>query len=426
MNLFSRIELFKPKSQPITETMVTNAYKRINKSSKGRGIDNMSISEFEKDKSDNLYKIWNRMASGSYFPPAVKEVEIPKSGSNKTRTLGIATIGDRVAQNVVSHHLESLIDSQFEENSYAYRKGKSAQQALRKCKQNCWRYSWAVDIDIKGFFDNIDRDLLMKILREHTDEKWVSMYIERWIDAPIVKQDGTEVKREKGTPQGGVISPILANMYLNKVFDKWFKVEFPTLDFERYADDIIIHCYTEEQANYILDKSRQRFSDYKLDLHPVKTKIVLCKQSKHKGLKYPNNSFKFLGVQFRPMKVRNYKGEFFQSFMPVVPVSSTVKISNFIKELKLHRRTKIDIYQIAELINLRIQNWFNYFKDWGVEKNCANFFYKLNIKLLKWARNRYKRLKGKRNAVGLMREIQRQMPDLFVHWKYGFIIRAYK
>jgi len=419
MNLFSRTEEFKPKSQPITETMVTTAYKRVNKSSKGRGIDNVSFADFEKEKSNNLYKIWNRMASGSYFPPAVKEVEIPKPGSDKMRVLGVGTIGDRVAQNVGSHYLENLIDRTFDKSSFAYRPEKNAQQALQQCKENCWKYAWAVDMDIKGFFDNIDRGLLMEIVREHTQEKWLLLYVERWLNASFVKKDGTEVEREKGTPQGGVISPILANIYLDKVFDKWFGANYPQFEFERYADDIIIHCHTENQAHSILEKSKARFLTYKLELHPVKTKVVFCKQI-YRTSNYPINSFKFLGVQFRPLKLVSRAGKAFQGFSAVVPISSTVKIGTYIKSLELHRKSQTDIYQIAELINNRIRSWINYFKDWDIHTNCGYFFYRLNKILLKWAQKRYKRLKSKRQAIGLIKRIQRQQPDLFAHWKFGF------
>lgn len=362
------------------------------------------------------------MASGSYIPPAVKEVEIPKKGSNKTRKLGIGTIADRVAQNVVSTHLEEIVDKTFEESSYAYRKNRSAQQALQKCKENCWRYAWVVDLDIKGFFDNIDWELLMETVREHTDEKWVLMYVERWLKTPVVKKDGTQNQRTKGTPQGGVISPILANMYLDKVFDKWFVKHFPNLQYERYADDVIIHCYTESQANYVLDQLHKRFNEYKLELQPQKTKIAFCQQSKRKGIKYPVTSFKFLGVQFRPLPFKDRNGRGFQGFSSVVPLSSTTKINDFIIEQKLHLKIKLDIYQIAELINHRIQSWINYFRKWDIHTNCNYFFYKLNERLMKWAKKRYKRLKNKKKAYGMLKQIQRQMPDLFVHWKYGFKI----
>lgn len=422
MNLFSKIEDIKPKSQPVTQAMVRHAWRSVNKSSKGTGVDKMSFKEFETDLSGNLYKIWNRMSSGSYFPPPVKETEIRKPDSNKTRKLGISTISDRVAQKVVSEYLTEKADESFESSSFAYRKGLSAQQALQQCKENCWRYAWVIDLDITGFFDNIDWDLLMEIVKEHTEEKWVLMYVERWLTAPVVKPDGTLTERTKGTPQGGVVSPVLANMYLDKVFDKWFAQHFPNLKYERYADDIIIHCYTEQQATYILDQLNARMQTYKLELHPEKTKIVHCKKSNRKG-NYPVTSFNFLGVQFRPLPFKNKKGESFQGFSTVVPLSSTGKIGAFIKGLKLHRRTNIDIYQIANLINQRIRSWINYFRSWDMHTNCDYFFYSLNERLAKWALNRYKRLRNsKKRAYGLLKQIQRQMPNLFVHWQYGFRI----
>lgn len=417
------MDIVKPKSQPITDAMVMDAYKSVNKSSKGKGIDEQSYTDFDKDKSKNLYKIWNRMSSGSYFPPPVKEVEIPKPNSTKTRKLGITTVSDRIAQKVVSNHLDKIVDIKFDKSSYAYRKDKSAQEALQKCKKNCWRYYWVLDMDIKGFFDNIDRDLLMEILLEHTQERWVLMYVERWLNAPYIQKDGTLVHRDKGTPQGGVISPVLANMFLDVVFDKWFRKHFPNLEFERYADDIIVHSYSEAQANYILDKAIQRFSDYKLELHPDKTKVVHCKQGKHKGIKYPNNSFKFLGIQFRPLKHKNKQGEIFLGFSSVVPMSSTVKLGDFVRGLKLQRKTKHDIYQISELINERVGGWINYFKRWGMRENCDYFFYKLNERLAKWAMNRYKRFNmSKKRAYGLLKQIQKHNPSLFTHWKHGFRI----
>ena len=418
MDLFSTIETIKSKSQPVTEAMVLNAYKSVKRGGKSAGIDDVSFTDFGKDLRANLYKIWNRMTSGSYFPPAVKEVEIPKTDGSK-RKLGIPTIGDRIAQTVVKEHLNKTVDSKFEKNSYGYRKGKSAQTALQKCKENCWQYAWAIDLDIKGFFDNIDRDLLMKEVKQHSEEKWVLMYIERWLNAPIIKKDGTKVNREKGTPQGGVISPLLANIFLDKVFDKWFLKNFKGADFERYADDIIIHCRTQEQAEVILTQVRERLTKYQLELHPDKTKIVYCKQANRKG-KYGVNSFKFLGVQFRPLHVKNKQGKLFQGFSTVVPASSFRKIGDFIISQKLRNRTDCNIYQLSELINDRLAKWFNYFKDWGVYRNCGYFFYRLNQRLIKWAMNRHKRLKNKKKAIGYLRQAQRLSPYLFTHWKYGF------
>ncbi len=324
LNLFSKIDPIKSKSQPVTETMVLNAYKSVKRGGKSAGIDGVSFTDFEKDLSGNLYKLWNRMASGSYFPSAVKEVEIPKSDGKK-RKLGIPTIIDRIAQSVVKEHLNKTVDCTFEKNSYAYRQGMSAQTALQKCKENCWQYAWAVDIDIKGFFDNIDRYLLMKELRQHSNESWVLLYTERWLTAPIIKKDGKKVEREKGTPQGGVISPLLANIFLDKVLDKWILKEFSKIEFERYADDIIIHCHTQHEAEAILQSVKERFTKYQLELHPVKTKIVYCKQENRKG-NFKTNSFKFLGVQFRPQWIRTKLGNFRQGFTTAVPVSSFKKI----------------------------------------------------------------------------------------------------
>ncbi len=260
MDLFSTIETIKSKSQPVTEAMVMNAYKSVKRGGKSGGIDDVSLTDFVKDLRANLYKIWNRMASGSYFPPAVKEVEIPKTDGSK-RKLGIPTLSDRIAQTVVKEHLEKAVDSKFEGNSYGYRKGKSAQTALQKCKENCWKYAWVIDLDIKGFFDNIDRDLLKKEVKQHSHEKWVLMYIERWLNAPIIKKDGRKVERDKGTPQGGVVSPLLANMFLDKVFDKWFLANFEGADFERYADDSAPRGCTKDES--MVSRNRCTGIDFK-------------------------------------------------------------------------------------------------------------------------------------------------------------------
>jgi group II intron reverse transcriptase/maturase len=294
--------------------------------------------------------------------------------------------------------------------------------ALQKCKENCWEYAWVIDLDIKGFFDNIDRDLLMEVVREHTDEKWILMYIERWLKASIIKKDGTEVPREKGTPQGGVISPLLANIFLDKVFDKWFLQKFQGVTFERYADDIIIHTKSQKQAEYILEKVKLRMQEFKLELHPDKTKIVYCKSANRKE-EYSVNSFKFLGVEFRPQTVMNKHGKLFLSFTSVVPKSSFKKVGDHIKSMNLHKQTKLDIYQLAALINKRLAGWFNYFKKWGVHRECGYFFCKLNQRLVKWAMNRHKRLSNKTKAIGFLKVHQRQNIELFAHWENGFCFK---
>lgn len=420
MELFRTNEVIESKSQPVTEEMVLNAYARVKKGGKGAGIDEMSFEDFDKDTRGNLYKILNRMSSGSYFPPAVKEVEIPKP-DGKTRKLGIPTIGDRIAQTVVKEHLEKTVDAAFEENSYGYRKGKSAQSALQKCKENCWQYAWVIDVDIKGFFDNIDRDLLMDVVREHTSEKWVLMYTERWLLAPIEKGDGTVVKRDKGTPQGGVISPLLANMFLDKVFDKWFKLMCKGADFERYADDIVVHCRTLREAESILARIVRRLSEYKLEVHPEKTKKVYCKQANRDG-DYGENSFTFLGVCYSPLFLKNRYGQMFMGYSTFVPASSFKKLREYIHSLKIRNKTDHNIEQLAELLNGRLTGWFNYFRKWGIHRVCGYFFYRLNQRLIKWAMNRHKRLTSKTKAIGYLRSEQRRKPELFVHWKYGFTL----
>jgi RNA-directed DNA polymerase len=398
--------------------MVLNAYASVKKGGRGAGIDEMSFEDFDKETRRNLYKILNRMSSGSYFPPAVKEVEIPKP-DGRTRKLGIPTIGDRIAQTVVKEHLEKTVDATFEKNSYGYRKGMSAQEALRKCKANCWEYAWVIDLDIKGFFDNIDRELLMDVVREHTSEKWVLMYTERWLKAPIVKGDGTVVRRDKGTPQGGVVSPLLANMFLDTVFDKWFHARIKNADFERYADDIVVHCRTRRAAESILALIVNRLLEYKLEVHTGKTKIVYCKQGKRTE-KYGVNSFTFLGVCFSPLLVRNRHGELFRGYSTYVPASSFKKIGGFLRSLQIRNKTNHTIHQLAGLINGRMSGWFNYFRAWGVSRVCGYFFFRLNQRLIKWAMNRHKRLTSKRKAIGYLRSEQRRNPELFVHWKYGF------
>jgi RNA-directed DNA polymerase len=418
MYLFRTNEVIESKSQPVTETMVLDAYASVKKGGKGAGIDAMSFEDFDKDTRKNLYKILNRMSSGSYFPPAVKEVEIPKP-DGKTRKLGIPTIGDRIAQTVVKEHLENAVDRTFAGNSYGYRKGRNAQEALRKCKENCWKYAWVIDLDIKGFFDNIDRELLMDVVKEHTSEKWVLMYTERWLKAPIVKRGGTVVNRDKGTPQGGVVSPLLANMFLDKVFDKWFKATCGEADFERYADDIVVHCRTLKDAEATLVRIIKRLSEYKLEVHPEKTKIVYCKQGYRKE-NYSVNSFTFLGVQYSPLLVRNRYGQMFRGYSTFVPANSFKEIGAFLRSLKIRDKTDQTIHQLAKLINGRMSGWFNYFREWGVSRVCGYFLFRLNQRLIKWAMNRHKRLTSKTKAIGYLRSEQRRNPELFVHWKHGF------
>jgi group II intron reverse transcriptase/maturase len=284
----------------IPKREVWEAYKRVKANRGAAGVDGQSIKEFEEDLNNNLYRLWNRLSSGSYFPPPVRRVEIPK-GNGQMRPLGIPTVADRIAQMVVRRQLEPIVEPVFHTDSYGYRPGRSAHQALSVTRQRCWRYDWVLDLDVKGFFDTIDWSLLMRAVRHHTDSKWVLMYIERWLKAPVRMPDGTLVDREKGTPQGAVISPLLANLYLHYTFDRWMQEHYPDIPFERYADDIVCHCRNEAQARLMHEALIARFEACKLELHPQKTKIVYCKDANRRG-HYPDYSFDFLGFTFCPRK----------------------------------------------------------------------------------------------------------------------------
>jgi RNA-directed DNA polymerase len=226
----------------ISKREVWLAYKRVRENRGAAGVDDQTIAEFEKDLSNNLYRLWNRMSSGSYMPPPVRRVDIPKGDGRETRSLGIPTVSDRIAQMVVKRYLEPVLEPVFHDDSFGYRPGRSAHDALAAARQRCWRFDWVLDLDIKGFFDNIDWELLMRAVRRHTDCAWVLLYIERWLKAPVSMLDGTLVSREKGTPQGAVVSPILANLFLHYAFDRWMKENNLDIPFERYADDAICHC----------------------------------------------------------------------------------------------------------------------------------------------------------------------------------------
>lgn len=297
------------KPYQISKPMVWEAYRRVKANGGAAGVDAQSVEDFEVHLGDNLYKLWNRMSSGSYSPPPVRLCDIPK-GDGKKRTLGIPTVSDRIAQTVGKLYLEPKVEPLFHPDSYGYRPGKSAKEAIGAARQRCWKYNWVIDVDIKGFFDNIDHELMLAIVRKHTAEKWLLLYIERWLKAPAEDQQGRVSERRKGTPQGGVISPLLANLFLHEAFDKWMEEQFPSLAFERYADDVCVHCYTEKQAKYVLACMRSRLAHYRLELHPEKTKIVYCKDG-NRTEEHEHTLFVFLGYEFRSRQCKSGKGQFF-------------------------------------------------------------------------------------------------------------------
>ena len=400
----------------IPKGLVMEAYELVKANRGSAGIDQLSLEDFGKNLKDNLYKIWNRLSSGSYFPPAVKAVPIKKK-SGGVRILGVPTVSDRIAQMVVKLMVEPEIEPFFHTDSYGYRPNKSALDAVGVTRQRCWKYDWVLEFDIKGLFDNIDHELLMKALRKHTDNKWAILYIERWLKAPIQMKDGTLVQRDQGTPQGGVISPILSNLFLHYAFDMWMQRNYPKSEWCRYADDGLVHCRTEGEAQKILQELNKRFKECGLELHPEKTKIVYCKDGNRKG-KYSTTKLTFLGYEFRGRKAYNNKrNKAFISFSPAISKEAGQSIRDKIRKTRIRKRTEWTIEHIAEVLNPMIKGWIEYYGHYNLWAVKSVLEY-LNDTLMRWAKRKYKKLKGhKTRAYIFLKRIQRAKPDLFIHWE---------
>lgn len=343
----------------ISKQEVWEAYQKVKANHGAAGVDGQSIAEFETRVKDNLYRLWNRMSSGSYFPPPVRPVTIPKADGGE-RKLGIPTVSDRIAQMVVKSRLEPVVDPLFHPDSYGYRPGKSALEAVGQTRQRCWKLDWVIDLDIKGFFDNIDHDLLMRAVKKHAKEKWVVLYIERWLKAPAQAEDGHVTERGKGTPQGGVVSPLLANLFLHYAFDRWMQRTYPQLPFERYADDAIVHCRTEAEAQEVQRAIAVRMQECRLELHPEKTKIVYCKDDDRRGT-YPNEQFDFLGYTCRPRRSKNWKGKFFINFSPAVADKAGKAMRAEMRSWQLHLRSDKSIEDLSRMFNLQVRGWLQYY-----------------------------------------------------------------
>jgi RNA-directed DNA polymerase len=413
----------KPNGKPfeISKWVVWDAWEKVKGNQGAAGVDGESIAEFERDLRGNLYKLWNRMSSGTYFPPPVRAVEIPKKQGG-VRTLGVPTVADRVAQTVVRIVLEPEVEPIFHPDSYGYRPGRSAHDALDLCRQRCWEDDWVIDLDIRGFFDSIDHDLLLRAVSKHTDLRWVLLYVRRWLQAPLQREDGTLSPRDRGTPQGSAISPLLANLFLHYALDRWMAVTFPAVGFERYADDVVVHCGTEAQARQVLDAIATRLAEVGLELHPDKTRIVYCKQDGRPG-SHEQERFDFLGYTFRPRLVKSKHGRYMVGFTPAISDNAAKAIRLEIRRWQLHHRTDQDLADLARRINPVVQGWINYYGRF-YRSQLYRSFRGINEYLTRWAMRKYKRLHRRRTrAHRWLGNVAGRAPNLFAHWRMG--VRPY-
>jgi RNA-directed DNA polymerase len=404
------------KPYAISKKVVWEAYQKVKANKGAAGVDGQSIEAFEKDLKNNLYKIWNRMSSGSYFPPPVRLVEIEKA-TGGLRPLGIPTVADRVAQMVVKMHLEPLVEPCFHGDSYGYRPGKSALDAVATARQRCWRSDWVVDLDIKGFFDNLGHDLVMKAVQHHDKTPWVLLYIERWLKAPMQRQDGSLQERTKGSPQGAVVSPLLANLFLHHAFDTWMQRNFPSIPFERYADDVIVHAKSKAQAEQLLEAIRARLAECGLELHPEKTKIVYCQDSNRKG-QHEHIQFDFLGYTFRPRRAKNNQGKSFVGFLPGVSNKAGKAIRATIRDWRLTTtRNNQSLEDLARLVNPSVRGWVDYYGRF-YRSALTPVLRCLDRALIRWACRKYKRFRRRfTKAAHWLAKVARRDPDLFVLWQ---------
>jgi len=413
------VEELKSSGKPfdISKTEVWDAWIKVKGNQGASGVDGQSLTAFEKDLKNNLYRIWNRMSSGTYFPPPVKAVEIAKAHGVGTRMLGVPTVGDRVAQTVVAAHLGARVEPVFHPDSYGYRPERSALDAVGACRKRCWEYDWVIDLDIRKFFDSVRWDLIVKAVEKHTDARWVVLYVKRWLAADQQLPDGSLQGRDRGTPQGSAVSPVLANLFMHYAFDVWLTREFPTVAFERYADDAVIHCITRAHANKVLGALHQRMAEVGLELHPDKTKIVYCKDSNRRG-DFEHTSFTFLGFTFRPRQARRRDGIKFTSFLPAISKEALKKIGARVRSWRLHRHTGSSTADLARMINPVVRGWMAYY---GAFYRTALYpvLHRINTYLLRWIMKKYRKLRTWKKAIQSMSNAAANQPRHFAHWTWA-------
>ena len=408
------------KSFVIPKQLVWEAYQRVKANKGAAGVDGQSIADFEVDLKNNLYKIWNRMSSGTYFPPPVMAVEIPKTGNGGgTRTLGVPTVADRVAQTVAALALQARTESIFHPDSYGYRPRRSALNAVATCRQRCWRRDWVIDLDVAKFFDSVPWDLMIQAVQANitTDQRWVLLYVKRWLQAPLALPDGTVQVRDRGTPQGSSISPVLANLFMHYAFDLWLTREFPTVEFERYADDAVVHCVTQRQAREVLAALEVRMDEVGLRLHPDKTKIVYCKDSVRRG-DHEHTSFTFLGFTFGPRQALSKDGRSsYSRFLPAVSQDALTAMGQQVRQWRLHMWIRRDLVELAAMINPIVAGWMNYYGRF-YRSRLTPLLQRINTYLMRWAGKKYKRLRSYRRFQAWWFGLLDREPELFTHWRW--------
>ena len=408
----------RPKPFAISKQTVWEAYRRVKANRGAAGVDGESIAEFEGNLKGNLYKLWNRMSSGAYFPPPVRAVEIPKKSGGAVRVLGVPTVADRIAQTVAAINLEPKVEPYFHNDSYGYRPGRSAKQALERCRERCWKMDWVIDLDIQKFFDTIPHELIMRAVGKHTQLKWVLLYVERWLKAPLQREDGTLTTRDRGSPQGSAISPLLANLFMHYAFDSWMARQFPDIGFERYCDDVVVHCVSRRQAEYVREAIGGRLKECRLEMNPDKTRIVYCKDDRRQGA-HQHICYEFLGYEFRARRVKGNDGRFFNGFNPAMGPNEAKRIHETIRSWRLGRWTIKTLDELAAWVNPRVQGWINYYGHF-YKSVLLPILRGLNDHLARWARRKYKRLSGSRaQAYEFLRRVAAESPNLFAHWRFG-------